>query len=83
MSGGAPSPPLMIEDPSRPPSGPVGRRGEPFGELLPVFSCSSFSLIPASTFFFFFNLVLYNAVTSSFHPFFNSHIKFQYDGFKW
>ncbi|XP_026774294.3 transport and Golgi organization protein 1 homolog isoform X1 [Pangasianodon hypophthalmus] len=31
VSGGAPSPPLMIEDPGRPPSGPVGRRSEPFG----------------------------------------------------
>lgn len=34
MSGGAPSPPLMMEDPGRPPSGPVGRRSEPFGEFL-------------------------------------------------
>ncbi|MCJ8750090.1 hypothetical protein PDJAM_G00194800 [Pangasius djambal] len=31
VSGGAPSPPLMMEDPGRPPSGPVGRRSEPFG----------------------------------------------------
>ncbi|XP_036405434.1 transport and Golgi organization protein 1 homolog isoform X2 [Megalops cyprinoides] len=31
VSGGAPSPPLMIEGPGRPPSAPVGRRNEPFG----------------------------------------------------
>ncbi|KAG9344659.1 hypothetical protein JZ751_010344 [Albula glossodonta] len=31
LSGGAPSPPLMIEGPGRPPSAPVGRRNEPFG----------------------------------------------------
>ncbi|XP_026857253.2 transport and Golgi organization protein 1 homolog isoform X2 [Electrophorus electricus] len=31
VSGGAPSPPLMIEAPGRPPSAPVGRRNEPFG----------------------------------------------------
>ncbi|KAJ8391544.1 hypothetical protein AAFF_G00088660 [Aldrovandia affinis] len=31
VSGGAPSPPLMIEGPGRPPSAPVGRRSEPFG----------------------------------------------------
>lgn len=34
VSGGAPSPPLMIEDPGRPPSGTMGRRSEPFGQLL-------------------------------------------------
>ncbi|KAM9496594.1 transport and Golgi organization protein 1 homolog isoform 1-T1 [Clarias gariepinus] len=34
VSGGAPSPPLMMEDPGRPPSGPVGRRSEPFGPRL-------------------------------------------------
>ncbi|XP_027003379.2 transport and Golgi organization protein 1 homolog isoform X2 [Tachysurus fulvidraco] len=31
VSGGAPSPPLMMEDPGRPPSGSIGRRSEPFG----------------------------------------------------
>ncbi|XP_026097043.1 transport and Golgi organization protein 1 homolog [Carassius auratus] len=31
VSGGAPSPPQMIEGPGRPPSAPAGRRGEPFG----------------------------------------------------
>ncbi|XP_059354127.1 LOW QUALITY PROTEIN: transport and Golgi organization protein 1 homolog [Carassius carassius] len=31
VSGGAPSPPLMIEGPGRPPSAPAERRGEPFG----------------------------------------------------
>ncbi|XP_035279380.1 transport and Golgi organization protein 1 homolog isoform X6 [Anguilla anguilla] len=31
VSGGAPSPPLMMEGPGRPPSAPVGRRAEPFG----------------------------------------------------
>ncbi|XP_042602347.1 transport and Golgi organization protein 1 homolog isoform X3 [Cyprinus carpio] len=35
VSGGAPSPPLMIEGPGRPPSAPVGRRGEPFGARPP------------------------------------------------
>ncbi|XP_016317111.1 melanoma inhibitory activity protein 3, partial [Sinocyclocheilus anshuiensis] len=35
VSGGAPSPPLMIEDPGLPPSAPVGRRGEPFGPRPP------------------------------------------------
>ncbi|KAK7151275.1 hypothetical protein R3I93_012270 [Phoxinus phoxinus] len=35
VSGGAPSPPLMIEGPGRPPSAPVGRRGEPFGPRPP------------------------------------------------
>ncbi|XP_058248377.1 transport and Golgi organization protein 1 homolog isoform X1 [Hemibagrus wyckioides] len=34
VSGGAPSPPLMIEDPGRPPSGTMGRRSEPFGPRL-------------------------------------------------
>lgn len=33
MSGGAPSPPLMIEGPRRPPSAPVGRRIDPYGEF--------------------------------------------------
>uniref|UniRef100_A0A8C6K503 MIA SH3 domain ER export factor 3 n=1 Tax=Nothobranchius furzeri TaxID=105023 RepID=A0A8C6K503_NOTFU len=32
VSGGAPSPPIMIEGPRRPPSAPVGRRSDPFGE---------------------------------------------------
>ncbi|CDQ78145.1 unnamed protein product [Oncorhynchus mykiss] len=32
VSGGAPSPPLMMEGPGRPPSAPVGRRNEPYGE---------------------------------------------------
>lgn len=35
VSGGAPSPPQMIEGPGRPPSAPVGRRGEPFGPRPP------------------------------------------------
>ncbi|KAI4899155.1 hypothetical protein NFI96_013241, partial [Prochilodus magdalenae] len=35
VSGGAPSPPLMIEGPGRPPSAPVGRRSEPFGPRPP------------------------------------------------
>ncbi|KAL7872258.1 hypothetical protein SRHO_G00072410 [Serrasalmus rhombeus] len=35
VSGGAPSPPLMIESPGRPPSAPVGRRNEPFGPRPP------------------------------------------------
>lgn len=32
VSGGAPSPPIMIEGPRRPPSAPVGRRIDPYGE---------------------------------------------------
>uniref|UniRef100_A0A3Q3VIA0 Transport and Golgi organization protein 1 homolog n=1 Tax=Mola mola TaxID=94237 RepID=A0A3Q3VIA0_MOLML len=32
VSGGAPSPPLMIEGPRRPPSAPLGRRIDPYGE---------------------------------------------------
>ncbi|XP_077075596.1 uncharacterized protein mia3 isoform X2 [Siphateles boraxobius] len=35
VSGGAPSPPLMIEGPGRPPSAPAGRRAEPFGPRPP------------------------------------------------
>uniref|UniRef100_W5L1X1 MIA SH3 domain ER export factor 3 n=1 Tax=Astyanax mexicanus TaxID=7994 RepID=W5L1X1_ASTMX len=35
VSGGAPSPPLMIEGPGRPPSAPVGRRNESFGPQPP------------------------------------------------
>ncbi|XP_067274331.1 transport and Golgi organization protein 1 homolog isoform X2 [Pseudorasbora parva] len=35
VSGGAPSPPLMIEGPGRPPSAPIGRRSEPFGPRPP------------------------------------------------
>ncbi|XP_052442480.1 transport and Golgi organization protein 1 homolog isoform X4 [Carassius gibelio] len=35
VSGGAPSPPLMMEGPGRPPSAPVGRRGDPFGPRPP------------------------------------------------
>ncbi|XP_028980771.2 transport and Golgi organization protein 1 homolog isoform X3 [Esox lucius] len=35
VSGGAPSPPLMIEGPGRPPSAPVGRRNEPYGPRPP------------------------------------------------
>ena len=32
VSGGAPSPPPMIEGPRRPPSAPVGRKIDPYGE---------------------------------------------------
>ncbi|XP_077443165.1 transport and Golgi organization protein 1 homolog [Stigmatopora argus] len=35
VSGGAPSPPLMIEGPRRPPSAPVGRRVDPYGPRPP------------------------------------------------
>ncbi|XP_073712555.1 transport and Golgi organization protein 1 homolog isoform X8 [Misgurnus anguillicaudatus] len=35
VSGGAPSPPLMIEGPGRPPSAPVGRRNDSFGPRPP------------------------------------------------
>lgn len=35
VSGGAPSPPVMIEGPRRPPSAPVGRKIDPYGELHP------------------------------------------------
>lgn len=35
VSGGAPSPPLMIEGPGRPPSAPVGRRNESYGPQPP------------------------------------------------
>ncbi|XP_041721690.2 transport and Golgi organization protein 1 homolog isoform X1 [Coregonus clupeaformis] len=35
VSGGAPSPPLMMEGPGRPPSAPVGRRNEPYGPRPP------------------------------------------------
>ncbi|XP_056619782.1 transport and Golgi organization protein 1 homolog isoform X2 [Triplophysa dalaica] len=35
VSGGAPSPPLMIEGPGRPPSAPVGRRSDSFGTRPP------------------------------------------------
>ncbi|KAL0964972.1 hypothetical protein UPYG_G00275120 [Umbra pygmaea] len=35
VSGGAPSPPLMIEGPGRPPSAPVGRRNDPYGPRPP------------------------------------------------
>ncbi|XP_045076253.1 basic proline-rich protein-like [Coregonus clupeaformis] len=35
VSGGAPSPPLMIEGPGRPPSAPVGRRNELYGPRPP------------------------------------------------
>ncbi|KAL2082720.1 hypothetical protein ACEWY4_022538 [Coilia grayii] len=35
VSGGAPSPPLMMEGPGRPPSAPVGRRCEPLGPRPP------------------------------------------------
>uniref|UniRef100_A0A1A8LKF2 Transport and Golgi organization protein 1 homolog n=1 Tax=Nothobranchius pienaari TaxID=704102 RepID=A0A1A8LKF2_9TELE len=35
VSGGAPSPPIMIEGPRRPPSAPVGRRSDPFGPRPP------------------------------------------------
>lgn len=34
VSGGVPSPPLMIEGPGRPPSAPVGPRGDPFGKFM-------------------------------------------------
>uniref|UniRef100_A0A4W5N0Y4 Transport and Golgi organization protein 1 homolog n=1 Tax=Hucho hucho TaxID=62062 RepID=A0A4W5N0Y4_9TELE len=35
VSGGAPSPPLMMEGPGRPPSAPVGRRNETYGPRPP------------------------------------------------
>ncbi|XP_053300571.1 transport and Golgi organization protein 1 homolog isoform X1 [Pleuronectes platessa] len=35
VSGGAPSPPIMIEGPRRPPSAPVGRRIDPYGSRPP------------------------------------------------
>ncbi|KAM9354724.1 transport and Golgi organization protein 1 homolog isoform 2-T2 [Pholidichthys leucotaenia] len=35
VSGGAPSPPIMIEGPKRPPSAPVGRRIDPYGPRPP------------------------------------------------
>uniref|UniRef100_A0A3Q3BJ52 MIA SH3 domain ER export factor 3 n=1 Tax=Kryptolebias marmoratus TaxID=37003 RepID=A0A3Q3BJ52_KRYMA len=35
VSGGAPSPPIMIEGPRRPPSAPVGRRNDPYGPRPP------------------------------------------------
>ncbi|KAM6915446.1 transport and Golgi organization protein 1 homolog [Xenentodon cancila] len=35
VSGGAPSPPLMIEGPRRPPSAPIGRRIDPYGPRPP------------------------------------------------
>ncbi|XP_008274989.1 melanoma inhibitory activity protein 3 isoform X2 [Stegastes partitus] len=35
VSGGAPSPPLMIEGPRRPPSAPIGRRIDPYGQRSP------------------------------------------------
>ncbi|KAL6095814.1 mia3 [Pungitius sinensis] len=35
VSGGAPSPPIMIEGPRRPPSAPVGRRIDPYGQRPP------------------------------------------------
>ncbi|KAK1889139.1 Transport and Golgi organization protein 1 like [Dissostichus eleginoides] len=35
VSGGAPSPPIMIEGPRRPPSAPVGRRVDPYGPRPP------------------------------------------------
>ncbi|XP_034017875.1 transport and Golgi organization protein 1 homolog [Thalassophryne amazonica] len=35
VSGGAPSPPVMIEGPRRPPSAPVGRRIDPYGPRPP------------------------------------------------
>ncbi|XP_031438116.1 transport and Golgi organization protein 1 homolog isoform X2 [Clupea harengus] len=35
VSGGAPSPPLMMEGPGRPPSAPMGRRSEPLGPRPP------------------------------------------------
>ncbi|XP_051953927.1 transport and Golgi organization protein 1 homolog isoform X2 [Xyrauchen texanus] len=35
VSGGAPSPPLMMEGPGRPPSAPVGRRSDSFGPRPP------------------------------------------------
>ena len=40
VSGGAPSPPLMIEGPRRPPSAPVGRRIDPYGESQRITSLS-------------------------------------------
>ncbi|XP_066532592.1 transport and Golgi organization protein 1 homolog [Hoplias malabaricus] len=43
VSGGAPSPPLMIEGPGRPPSAPVGRRNEPFGPRPPSDAHGRFS----------------------------------------
>lgn len=38
VSGGAPSPPIMIEGPRRPPSAPVGRRIDPYGESVGSFT---------------------------------------------
>ncbi|XP_075939973.1 transport and Golgi organization protein 1 homolog isoform X3 [Anarhichas minor] len=35
VSGGAPSPPIMIEGPRRPPSAPLGRRMDPYGPRPP------------------------------------------------
>uniref|UniRef100_A0A8C6V0F5 Transport and Golgi organization protein 1 homolog n=1 Tax=Neogobius melanostomus TaxID=47308 RepID=A0A8C6V0F5_9GOBI len=35
VSGGAPSPPIMIEGPRRPPSAPVGRKIDPYGPRPP------------------------------------------------
>ncbi|KAM6906332.1 transport and Golgi organization protein 1 homolog isoform 2-T2 [Lycodopsis pacificus] len=35
VSGGAPSPPIMIEGPRRPPSAPMGRRIDPYGPRPP------------------------------------------------
>ncbi|XP_068593484.1 transport and Golgi organization protein 1 homolog isoform X2 [Cebidichthys violaceus] len=35
VSGGAPSPPIMIEGPRRPPSAPLGRRIDPYGPRPP------------------------------------------------
>lgn len=55
VSGGAPSPPLMMEDAGRPPS---GRRSEPFGELLSLI-LFHFSLIPGTDFFFLFLFILF------------------------
>ncbi|XP_062858539.1 transport and Golgi organization protein 1 homolog [Trichomycterus rosablanca] len=43
VSCGAPSPPLMIEGPGRPPSAPVGRRNEPFGPRPPSDAHGRFS----------------------------------------
>ncbi|XP_077567207.1 transport and Golgi organization protein 1 homolog isoform X2 [Stigmatopora nigra] len=48
VSGGAPSPPLMIEGPRRPPSAPVGRRVDPYGPRPPSDPHSRYPVIDMS-----------------------------------
>lgn len=80
VSGGAPSPPIMIEGPRRPPSAPVGRRIEPYGESkwissptliapkLDVISSEQlpliYSLFTSDFFFFLFQLSLWCFISS-------------------